>query len=124
MPRLRVGLLAAGLALGAAAELAARDTLDPGLAVADLVVGWVLLVSGFIAWTRRPASRVGLLMILGGGTWFLGTLFEPALFLHRGPLVQLHLSYPTGRLPTRFAQAVVALAYITAILEPLASNDA
>ena len=63
-------------------------------------------------------------MIAAGVTWFLGTLFEPALFLHRGPLVQLHLSYPTGRLPTRFAQAIVALAYITAIVEPLARNDA
>lgn len=123
MPRLRLGLLLAGLALGAAAELAAYDTLGAGLAGADLAVGCVLLVCGFIAWTRRPASRVGLLMIAGGGTWFLGTLFEPALFLHRGPLVQLHLSYPTGRLPTRFAQAVVALAYITAIVEPLARND-
>jgi signal transduction histidine kinase len=123
MPRLRLGLLLACLTLGAAAELAAYDTLGAGLAGADLAVGWVLLVCGFIAWTRRPASRVGLLMIGGGGTWFLGTLFEPALFLHRGPLVQLHLSYPTGRLPTRLVQAVVALAYITAIVEPLARND-
>jgi signal transduction histidine kinase len=123
MPRLRLGLLLAGLALGTAAELAAYDTLGPGLAVADLAVGWVLLVSGFIAWTRRPASRVGLLMIGGGSTWFLGTLLEPALFLHRGPLVHLHLSYPTGRLPTRLAQAVAALAYVTAIVEPLARNE-
>src|SRR6185295_2050444 len=58
---------------------------------------------------RRPQSRVGVLMSLAGFTWFLGTAFEPALFLHRGPLVHLLLSYPTGRLPTRLARVVAAV---------------
>ena len=124
MRQLRLGLLLAGLALGVAAEWVADDARGRGLAVADLAVGCVLLACGFLAWTRRPESRVGLLMIGGGYAWFLGTLAEPALFLHRGPLVHLHLSYPTGRLPTRFAQTVVAFAYVTAVIEPLARNDA
>ena len=42
-------------------------------------------------------SRVGALMLLAGG-WLLGTLVPAALLVHRGPLVHLHLSYPTGRL--------------------------
>ena len=54
---------------------------------------------------------VGALMALAGVTWFLGTLFAPALYLHRGPLVHLHLSYPTGRLrpgsPARSCAAYV-----------------
>jgi len=62
-------------------------------------------------------------MSLAGFTWFLGTLFLPALFLHRGPLVHLHLSYPTGRLPTRLARGVVIAAYVDAAIEPLARND-
>jgi signal transduction histidine kinase len=121
--RLQVGLLGAGLALGGVAAWAASDTLGAGLAAADFSVGCVLLASGFVAWTRRPGSRVGLLMVGGGYTWFLGTLFEPALFLHRGPLVHLHLAYPTGRLPTRFARVVVAAAYVAAAVGPLARND-
>ena len=63
-------------------------------------------------------------MSFAGFTWFLGTVFEPALFLHRGPLVHLQLSYPTGRLPTRLARGVVAVAYVDAAIEPVAQNDA
>ena len=94
------------------------------MALADLAVGCVLVVCGTVAGDRRPDSRVGGLMSLAGFTWFLGTLFEPALFLHRGPLVHLHLSYPTGRSPTRLARVVVAAAYLDAAIEPLAQNDA
>ena len=62
-------------------------------------------------------------MLFAGSTWFLGTVFEPALFLHRGPLVHLHLSYPTGRLRSRLSRRVVAAAYVDAGIEPLAHND-
>ena len=73
--------------------------------------------------TRRPESRAGLLMWLAGFTWFLGTAFEPALYLHRGPLVHLLLAYPSGRSPNRLARVVVAVAYVDAAIEPLARND-
>jgi signal transduction histidine kinase len=117
-------LLAAGLAFGLAVELVFYDgALGPALGAADLAVGWLLLVCGAIAWDRRPASRVGALMVLAGLTWFLGNIAAPLLFLHRGPLVHLHLSYPTGRVPTRLAGAVVAVAYLDAAVEPLARRD-
>jgi hypothetical protein len=73
---------------------------DPALAAEDFAVGSVLLMCGVAAWDRRPESRVGALMSLAGLTWFLGTAFEPALYLHRGPLAHLFLSYPNGRLST------------------------
>jgi signal transduction histidine kinase len=119
-----MALLPLGIALGLAAEWAAYDSDKVPLAVADFAVGALLIACGAVAWERRPASRVGALMSLAGFTWFLGTLFAPALFLHRGPLVHLHLSYPTGRLPTRFARGVVAVAYVDAAIAPLAKNDA
>ena len=72
---------------------------------------------------RRPESRVGAIMSLAGFTWFLGTAFEPALYLHRGPFVHLLLSYPTGRLSDRLARAVVVAAYVDGAIEPLARND-
>jgi signal transduction histidine kinase len=112
-----------GIAFGVAAERASSEESDLALVVADFVVGSVLLVCGVVAWSRRPESRVGALMSLAGFTWFLGTLFEPALYLHRGPLVHLLLSYPTGQLATLPARAVVAVAYVDATIEPLAGND-
>jgi hypothetical protein len=37
-------------------------------------------------------------MAAAGFAWFLGTLWAPAVFWHRGPLAQLLISYPGGRL--------------------------
>ena len=40
-----------------------------------------------------------------------------------GPLVHLHISYPTGRLRRRLALATVIGAYVDAAVAPLARND-
>lgn len=61
-------------------------------------------------------------MILVGGTWFLGALIPGALLLHRGPLVQLHIAHPTGRLRRPLAVVTVVVAWFAAILEPLIAN--
>ena len=117
-------LATAGIAFGLVVEWSSLDDAPShALAAADLVVGCVLLVCGAIAWTHRPASRVGALMSLAGLTWFLGTLVPVALYLHRGPLVHLHLSYPSGRIPGRLALAVVAAAYVDAVIRPLGADD-
>jgi signal transduction histidine kinase len=116
-------LTAVGIAFGVAAEWVSYDGGGLALAAADVAVGSILVAGGAVAWGRRPESRVGGLMSLAGLTWFLGTLFEPAVFLHRGPLVHLHLSYPAGRTPTRLARAVVVGAYVDAAIEPLARTD-
>ncbi|MGW7380516.1 sensor histidine kinase [Streptomyces sp. NPDC054794] len=70
-----------------------------------------------MAWTGRHHSRVGLLMAMAGACWFLGSAFPGLVFLHRGPLVHLHLSYPVGRLHRRPAAVVVLAAYAAAIYE-------
>jgi signal transduction histidine kinase len=123
MRRLRLALLLGGIAFGVAAEWTSYEDLGTADAVTDFAVGSVLVVCGVAVWERRPESRVGVLMWLAGVTWFLGTAFEPALYLHRGPLIQVLLSYPTGRLPGRLARAVVAAAYVDAAIAPLARND-
>ena len=49
---------------------------------------------------------------------------SPALVLvHRGPLVHLHISYPTGLLRRTAAIVTVAAAYVVALIEPIARND-
>ncbi len=123
--RLRLALLPVGIAFGVAVEAAFYDdTLGPALSAADFAVGCLLIACGVAAWDRRPESRVGALMTAAGYTWFLGNVTEWLLFLHRGPLVHLHLSYPTGRLTTRLSRVVVVVAYMAAVVEPLAESPA
>jgi signal transduction histidine kinase len=124
MHPLRLAVLPIGIAFGLVAEWISYEDGPLDLVVADFGVGCVLIGCGVIAWDRRPESRVGALMSLAGLTWFVGTAFEPALYLHRGPLVHLLLSYPSGRLPTRLSRWVVAAAYADAAIAPLARNDA
>jgi len=62
-------------------------------------------------------------MVLSGYTWFAGNLWSQLLYLHRGPLVHLHISYPTGRLRRRLGQVTVLAAYVDAVIEPIANND-
>jgi signal transduction histidine kinase len=81
---------------------------------------------GLVAWSRRPASRLGPLMIAAGFLMFVTTftwsendiaytvgqaldLVAPALFLH------VFLSFPEGRLHGPIERALVTAAYVTAI---------
>jgi signal transduction histidine kinase len=123
MRLLRLALLLGAVALAVAAEWVSYQAGDLTLVVADAVVGLVLVTCGVVAWERRGESRVGPLMALAGYTWFAGNLWPQLLYLHRGPLVHLHISYPTGRLRRRIAQATVVAAYIDAAAEPIARND-
>jgi signal transduction histidine kinase len=119
---LRLALWPAGLLLGIAAEWGAW-TDDPGGAALDLAVGLLLIGLGLVAWQRRGSSAVGPLMAASGFAWFLGNLAAWALYLHRGPLVHLVVSYPSGRPRSRLQWVVVAAGYVCAVVSPLARND-
>jgi hypothetical protein len=123
MRRLRLALWPAGLLLGIAAEWGAW-TDDPGGAAVDLAVGLLLIGFGLVAWQRRGSSAVGPLMAASGFAWFLGGFAAWALYLHRGPLVHLVVSYPSGRLRSRLQWVVVTAGYACAVVFPLARNDA
>ncbi len=119
----RWAIIAGGLVLAVGAEWTAYEAGDIELVVADGVVGIVLIVCGVIAWERRGSSRTGQLMVVAGMAWFAGTVASFALFWHRGPLVHLQLSYPTGRLHRRLPIATVVLVYIDAVVAPIARMD-
>ncbi len=85
------------------------------LVVLDPAVGVWLVVSGVVSRTLRPASKVGLLITLAGAPWLAGAVVSGLTFAHRGPLVHLHLSYPSGRLRRR-AVVAVSLALYTVSL--------
>ena len=89
----------------------------------DVGVGLVLLLIGAASWQRRPSSRTGLLVLATGVAWLLGDVLPAATFLHRGPLVYLVLTYPSGRPQSRFAWAVIVVTCVTSAIYPLARND-
>jgi signal transduction histidine kinase len=132
--RASVALWPAAVALGLGAEWASLDRSDLVQNGADLAVGWLLLGCGLVAWSRRPRSRIGLLLAVTGITWFLGS-FESSgvgvlsalggltVTLHRGPLVHAILTYPSGRLSGRLDRMVVAAVYLDAAIVPLAQTD-
>jgi signal transduction histidine kinase len=119
--RLPGALVAAGVVLGVAAEWSAYLPDDPASAVGDFVVGLVLVVGGALVLRRSAAT--GALLAATGFAWFLGGLVSWLVFLHRGPLVHLLLSFPRGRLESRFERAVVAGAYADALVYPLGRSS-
>ncbi len=125
------GLVVAGcLAAGASMVLAvASDHVrEPGLQGALMVwVGLPYVLSGVVAWWRRPGSRFGPLMVIAGFATFLGTLqwtnadvphtigqaadlLPAVLFLH------VCLAFPSGRLRSSFERQLVGAAYATAVV--------
>jgi signal transduction histidine kinase len=104
---LRYAMWPAGLAFAVASEWLGQ----PELNALDAAAGLALVVLGLVVWSRRPGSRTGPIMSAAGFAWFLGTLWAPAVFLHRGPLAQLLIAYPGGRLGSRLQRVGVAAAY-------------
>jgi len=116
---LRYALWPAGLAFGVAAEWVGR----PDLIALDAAAGFALVFLGLVAWSRRPGSRAGPIMSAAGLAWFLGTLWALAVFLHRGPLAQLLISYPGGRLSSRLQRVGAGAAYAYAAADAVAGNN-
>lgn len=103
----------------------------PPLAVAVVaalpVVFWVYLVAGLIAWRRRPHNGVGALLIWTGLTMWLvaiGNTTVPAfqallpmfsLLIVAAP-AHLLLAFPTGRLGSKTARALVAGLYVATVV--------
>jgi signal transduction histidine kinase len=124
----------AGIMLGLAAEWVGFGWDDPRQWVPDLAVGWTLIGCGLIAWARRPESRTGPLMAATGYTWFLGNFAQVdvaavawvaghLLYLHRGPLVHLVLTYPSGRPASPLVRGAVVVGYAVAIITPIWRSD-
>ena len=127
LPQLRLLLWPAAAAVGIAAEWSLYGWAHPRDWAPDLITGWSLIGCGLIGWSRRPDSRSGVLLTATGFAWFapnfavtsvgaIGWLSAHALYLHRGPLVQLVLTYPRGRATGRTERAAVATAYATSVV--------
>ena len=127
-PKALLWLLAVFLfvGLGGLVAITATSEIAPIHAV---LLHWLSLsysVSGLVAWWRRPANRIGPLMVLTGFTTLGSTLFwaENAVAHTVGValdlvpavlIVHVFLAYPTGRLRGRFERVLLAIGYVAAI---------
>jgi signal transduction histidine kinase len=129
-PRTRATVAIAGAAAGAVAAGALAwggyevpaDLLAPTL-VLDLAVGWSFIGVGLVAWTRRPDSRTGVLMVVLGFAWFarfavavdtrtgfvLGVLVGS---VYLSLLVHLLATFPAGRAQGLAEWALVTVGYL------------
>ena len=132
-PALVIALGVAACAAAAITLALARTNVDPDAAlVHGLLMAWITLnyvFAGLVAWTRRPASRFGPLMIVGGFTAFcsslalasapvpytFGLVFDLPLavvFLH------IFLAFPSGRLDG-VERGLVLAGYAVAVVAQL-----
>jgi signal transduction histidine kinase len=129
-----IAAAALGLAIGIAAEQSATRFAHPAGWIPDLAVGWTFLACGLTASYLRPASRSGLLMAVTGFAWFLPNfglasvtalawIADRTLYLYRGPLVHLLLTFPAGRAGTRLTRVAVGGGYVAAIATPVWQSD-
>jgi len=125
-------LLAISAAAGAAVAVTVALTLTSdhvsGPGVHAALMSWIIaayVFAGVIAWSRRPDSRLGPLMIVAGFAVFLSSLASAKFafpytigiaFDLLPPVLLLHvfLGFPTGRLERPLDRALVATGYATA----------
>jgi signal transduction histidine kinase len=115
-------LLGVDLALAADSQRA----IPAGAGVLAPVVGACFVAGGIVAWGRRPANRVGLLMTATGLGWLVVGLARSdaplpfalgvaAIYPTLALLAHTLLAFPTGRLGGVPDRVLVALAYASAI---------
>jgi two-component sensor histidine kinase len=130
--RLDIGLLiVAAFAVGGVIVDARAPSWEGAL---DAASGLALAGCGVILIRRLPSRRPGVMFLAASVAWFAGTVLPAvgtpagvgtvmALTLHRGPLVDGILSAPARRTRSALTVAVVASAWITGAVTPLARRD-
>ena len=120
-----LGVLAFLLGLLATALILTSDHASPrGLLLALVLgAGWSFAFTGLFAWDRRPNNNTGPLMTAAGFAWFFQALaasnnewiFALGILGQNLPfaiLVQLLVTFPTGKLRTRAQIVATGLAYL------------
>jgi signal transduction histidine kinase len=127
---LALALLAAGAALGVYAYRVQVDAHhQSNHALAIVAIGWSFLVAGLVAWSERPANRMGRLLVLTGFAllarqlrYSQDALVFTVFFMlgDTGYALVGHttLAYPSGRVTDRFERALVIAGYTTALVFP------
>lgn len=118
-------VLASSLAV--AAIVRGDSPIPPPVLLLTQAVGVFFIATGLVAWVQsRRDTRIGMLLILVGVTWYIGDLqfsADPIVFgvgfwlyhLNIAVLAHLLLAYPDGRLDCA-ARVVVILLYVTTLV--------
>jgi signal transduction histidine kinase len=129
------GLISVALAVGAAAlgiyayDVQTDALHSPPHSIATVAVGWSFLLAGLVAWARRPANRIGPLMVLTAFALlarqlrysddaFLFTVFFMLGDVGYALVGHSALAYPTGRVTDRAERALVIAGYTTVLVLP------
>ena len=134
--RLGTGLAAIALCAGLTVVLVAMP--GPGLNPVALFAGWSFLGGGLAVWARRPANRTGPLMVAIALSFMVGLLADSpdprartlgmwVRPIHLALFAHALLAFPSGRLGSRTAQALVAAIYLDLVVlyhAPMAVGDA
>jgi signal transduction histidine kinase len=99
----------------------------PTLRMLSVVVGWVWIGAGLLAWVRRPSNRLGPVITAGGFVMLLGSsdatgvpvLAALATAVGSVPLaVLVHVlhAFPSGRLPSRASRLTVLAGYLVSLV--------
>ena len=129
-----VALAFVAFVLGAVAYRVQVDDLfsPPGRAIAIVAVAWAFLVAGLVAWARRPANRLGPLMLAAAFALLLRQLryeHDPLVFTVFFALGDVSyalvghsvFAYPSGRVVDRAERALIAIGYAVVLIFPLAT---
>jgi signal transduction histidine kinase len=112
--------MVAAISLGLLSEMVAFGLGEPRRWVPDLVVGLVLVGAGLFA--AQLSSGTGWLLVASGLAWWLGNVFPPAVFLHRGLIFHAVATYPGWR-ASRKGAVMLAVGYLAVCLPVLASTN-
>jgi signal transduction histidine kinase len=129
---LSLALLPAGVALAVLAYEVQVDRLviSDARAAVPVAVGLAFLLTGLVAWTRRPANRLGALMVATGFALLLRQLryshdaFAFTFFFALGDLgyallAHTLLAYPSGSVRDRLERRLMQAGYATVIVFPV-----
>ncbi len=120
------GAAAAGVAVWLAARVPPDRPTEPG-PVLTFVVGASLLGSGLASWHARPDNRLGPIMVATGFAWFAGLLSEApnsvvytigsaVQYVFVSGFIYILLSFPSGRLGSTGARALVWLSLVLSVV--------
>lgn len=93
----------------------------------NVLVGWLYVAAGLLAWSRRPSNRFGFLIVGGGlailladlaatGVSVLTAVSSIVATLPLALLVHVLHAFPSGRLPTAWSRLVVLAGYVVSLV--------
>jgi signal transduction histidine kinase len=128
------GIAAAAVIFGLLAEHELYAWSDLRLWLPDLAAGAALVGAGLLLLALRRSTGAGALLLFAGFSWWsfnfhavgpewLRWPAENGAFIHRGALLGLALTLPSGRPRSQLAAAGVAVGWIASVWWPLWDDD-